>query len=128
MEDIIIIKIIFFIAFSLYYCQRLSYEQYGSKLVFTFRHAHSEIFWFCFFFFCVKAKSQRFRDIINIRKPWCLKPKPVLFIGFVSQRYFMRFLLRVFRFFFHLLRTHKSQYYHNHWKKPLFLIFHFYYL
>jgi hypothetical protein len=37
--------------------QRLGYEQCGSKLAFAFRQAHSEIFWFCFFFFRSKAKS-----------------------------------------------------------------------
>jgi hypothetical protein len=44
----------------------LSYEQYGSKLAFAFRHAHSEIFLraclrqVLFFIFLFKAKSQRF--------------------------------------------------------------------
>lgn len=75
------------LTFFLNYLQRFSYEQYGSKLAFAFRHAHSEIFWFCFFFFCVKAKSQRFRDILNIHKPWRLKPEPVLFIGVVVKRF-----------------------------------------
>ena len=68
--------------------QRFSYEQYGSKLAFTFRYARSEIFWFCFFFFSIKAKSQRFRDLIKIRKPRRLRPNPVLFIGFVVKRFF----------------------------------------
>ncbi|WP_346883984.1 hypothetical protein, partial [uncultured Algibacter sp.] len=53
--------------------QRLSYEQYGSKLAFAFRHAHSEIFLFCFFFFCPKQPrrfgAKDFADFIKIHKP-----------------------------------------------------------
>ena len=43
--------------------ERLSYEQYGSKLAFAFRHAHSEIFWFCFFFFLSKRNPKDFATL-----------------------------------------------------------------
>ena len=62
---------------------RLSYEQYGSKLAFTFRHAHSEIFLFCFSFSLFKAKSQRFCGLHKNTQTLQLNQKPVLFIGFV---------------------------------------------
>ncbi len=51
-------------------CQRLNYEQYGNKLTFAFRHAHSEIFFarpnvsfrygrVLIYFFLSRAKSKR---------------------------------------------------------------------
>jgi hypothetical protein len=49
--------------------QRFSYEQYWGKLVFAFRHAQSEIFLFCFFFFCPKQNPKDFADFLKIRKP-----------------------------------------------------------
>ncbi|WP_212635344.1 hypothetical protein, partial [Pseudozobellia thermophila] len=49
---------------------RLSYEQYGSKLAFAFRHEHSEIFLFCFFLCLAKKQNPKdFADFINIHKP-----------------------------------------------------------
>jgi hypothetical protein len=70
------------------YLQRLSYEQYWSKLPFTFHQEHSEIFWFCFFFSFFKAKSQRFCGLHKNTQTLRLSPKSVLFIGFVVTSHF----------------------------------------
>ena len=71
------------------YCrQRFSYEQYGGKLAFAFRHAHSKIFLFCFFFSLFKAKPQRFCGHHKNTQTIRLSPKPVLFIGCVGSSYY----------------------------------------
>jgi len=50
--------------------QRLSYEQYGSKLAVAFRHTHSKIFWFSFFLCPTKKQNPKdFADFIKIDKP-----------------------------------------------------------
>ncbi|KPM30177.1 Hypothetical protein I595_3715 [Croceitalea dokdonensis DOKDO 023] len=47
----------------------MGYEQYGSKLAFAFRQAHSEIFWFSFFICLAKKQNPKdFADFIKIHK------------------------------------------------------------
>ncbi|CAZ97539.1 Putative protein [Zobellia galactanivorans] len=61
-------------------------------MAFAFRHARSVIFWFCFFFFCSKAKSHpdSYRDCGHHKntQAFRLSLKPVLFIGCVTCRLF----------------------------------------
>ncbi len=51
------------------YLQRLSYEQYGSKKAFAFRHASSEIFLFRFIFSYSEQNPKDFANFMKIRKP-----------------------------------------------------------
>jgi hypothetical protein len=72
--------------------ERFSYEQYGSKLAFAFRHAHSEIFWFCFFFFPGQSEIPKISRHHKNTQTFRLSPKPVLFIGVVVGRLFRTLL------------------------------------
>jgi len=47
----------------------LSYEQYGSKQAFVFRHTYSEIFGFDLFF-CPEQNPEDFADFLKILKPF----------------------------------------------------------
>jgi hypothetical protein len=44
----------------------LSYEQYGGKLAFAFRHKNSQTFLFCFFFFYLMPNPKDLAVFVDI--------------------------------------------------------------